>query len=301
MENQLAVQDDLIFDPKNLTNDTIKKYLCSTASEQELTMGLQIAKSFNLNPLKREVYFVKYKADQPMQVLVGYEVYLKRAERSSKWDGMEATTEGKVEDGSLKAVVKIFRKDWTRPLIHEAFYSEYVQKKYDGTVNTFWKNKPTTMIKKVAISQAFRLAFPDEFDGMPYTSDEVIDTEKIVDVKIEEPLSMPKPIETPVIKPTIVVETLKADKPVEVKVEPKNEVQAILESSGGKVVKEEVEYINTSTQSAIKALANKKGFDGKGFKDFLMFNFEFESLAKIPVKGLDYVTKKLESLPDKVA
>lgn len=184
---------ELIFEPKHITKETIKKYLCPKASEQELMMGLQIAKTFNLNPLKREVYFVKYRDDQPMQILTGYEVYLKRAERSTKWNGMEVTSEGAVETGNLKAIVKVFRKDWQHPLTHETHYAEYVQKKSDGTINTFWKNKPITMIKKVAVSQAFRLAFPDEFDGMPYTSDEVIDQDKVIDIKIEEPLKMPVP------------------------------------------------------------------------------------------------------------
>ena len=38
-----------------------------------------------------------------------------------------------------------------------------------------WKEKPVTMIKKVAIVQGFRMAFPDEFGGMPYTAEELPD------------------------------------------------------------------------------------------------------------------------------
>lgn len=213
MEQQIAVNQELLFDPKNLTKETIKKFLCADATDQELTLGLQIAKTFNLNPLKREVYFVKY-GTSPMQVLTGYEVYLKRAERSGKYAGLETTTEGNIKDGTLKAIVKIYRKDWERPLIHEAYYDEYVQMKalYKDKVrvgeepNTFWKNKPKTMIKKVAESQGFRKAFPDEFDGMPYTSDEVVDQDKIVDVNIESnPIStkfVSKP-EEPVTSPAI--------------------------------------------------------------------------------------------------
>lgn len=179
---------NLIFEPEHLTKETIKKYLCPNASDQELMMGLQIAKTFNLNPLKREVYFVKYKEDQPMQVLTGYEVYLKRAERSGRYNGLEISSEGKVSDGTLKAKVKVFRKDWEHPLVHEVYYSEYVQVKKDfktgvETPNKFWASKPVTMTKKVCVSQAFRMAFPDEFDGMPYTSDEVVDQERIIDVQ----------------------------------------------------------------------------------------------------------------------
>lgn len=183
MENQLAAiqNNSLLFEPDNLTKETVKKYISLDATDQEIIYFLQICKTFKLNPLKREIYLVKY-GNSKANILVGYEVYLKRAERSNKWSGMEVTTEGSIENKDLKAIVKIYRKDWSQPLIHEAYYSEYVQTKADGTPNTFWKNKPRTMIKKVAISQAFRFAFPDEFDGMPYTSDEVVDQEKIIDI-----------------------------------------------------------------------------------------------------------------------
>ena len=36
-----------------------------------------------------------------------------------------------------------------------------------------WREKPGTMLKKVAIAQAFRLAFPDEMGSLPYTAEEM--------------------------------------------------------------------------------------------------------------------------------
>ena len=213
MSNELSTIEnaELIFEPKNITKETIKKYLCPGATDQELMMGLQIAKTFNLNPLKREVYFVKYGTGN-MQILTGYEVYLKRAERSLKWDGMEVSSEGSAAEGNLKAIVKVFRKDWAHPLTHEAFYNEYVQmkpiykdnKRVGEEPNTFWKNKPITMIKKVAVSQAFRLCFPDEFDGMPYTTDEVVDQERVIDVTppAESQAAASEALQAPVAKNT---------------------------------------------------------------------------------------------------
>lgn len=185
MTKELSKENtDLMFDPSNLTKETIKNYLCKEATDQELTLGLQIAKTCGLNPIKREVYFIKY-GNNPMMVVTGYEVYLKRAEASGQYDGMELTSDGNIKDGSLKACIKVYRKDWTRPLVHEVYYSEYVQNKADGTPNKFWKEKPVTMIKKVAVSQGFRMAFPEQLQGLPYTADEAVDQEHIVDVKIE--------------------------------------------------------------------------------------------------------------------
>ena len=164
--------------PQNLTVETVRKYICPTASDQEIMVFANICKKFNLNPLPafREVYLVKY-GTSPATILTGYETYLKRADRTDKYGGMKAFTEGSIEAKTLKGCVEVYRKDWQKPLYHEVLFEEYAQKKSDGTLNRFWKDKPHTMIKKVAISQAFRLAFPDEFGGLPYTREEMNDIE----------------------------------------------------------------------------------------------------------------------------
>lgn len=267
MENQVAVNEELLFDPKHLTAATIKKYLCPKASDQELMMGLQIAKTFGLNPLKREVYFVKYKDDQPMQVLTGYEVYLKRAERSGKYNGLEITSEGNVEDGTLKAKVKVFRKDWDNPLTHEAYYTEYVQMKKDfnsGKLepNTFWKNKPVTMIKKVAVSQAFRLAFPCEFDGMPYTSDEAIDQEKVVDVHSSHESAPDVPQNAQKGHPT---QALHPD------LDPNEQV------------------ITKEQGSAILYALNKNGYSKDDLKEYITWEFQLDGLKDIKNKHVNAI------------
>jgi len=162
-----------------LTPEIVKKYISEKATEKEVGLFLQICKSYGLNPFKREIHLVKYADDKPASIVVGYEVYLKRAERTKHWNGFECGTEGTGDE--MKAWVKIYRKDWEHPLYHEVYFGEYKQVKKlwkDGKVvgeelNTFWKSKPRTMLKKVAICQGFRLAFPDEIGGMPYAPEEV--------------------------------------------------------------------------------------------------------------------------------
>lgn len=168
-----------------LTPKTVKTYLCANATDQEVTLFLNQCVMFGLNPFKREIYLIKY-GSNPATFVVGYEVYLKRAERSDKWAGLESGTEG--EGPTLKAWAKVYRKDWTAPLYHEVYLDEYIQRKGDGTPTRFWADKPRTMLKKVAISQAFRMAFPDEFSGMPYTAEEMpVDHAKlpVTEVKAE--------------------------------------------------------------------------------------------------------------------
>ena len=164
-----------------LTPQTIKTYINQYASAQEVALFLNQCVMFGLNPFKREIYLIKYSTNQPATFLVAYHVYLKRADRTEKWNGMESGTEDDPETGKLvKAWAKVYRKDWTAPLYHEVYLDEYVQKKQDGSPTKFWSEKPRTMLKKVAISQAFRMAFPDEFSGMPYTAEEMpVDHEKL--------------------------------------------------------------------------------------------------------------------------
>lgn len=155
-----------------VTDAELTMHLENLGLLKDLTNGeknsyLQIAKAFNLNPFKREIHVSKY--GNQMSIIVGYEVYIKRAERTGQLDGWSVAIEGVVPD--MKAIVTIHRKDRKHPFVWEALYSEYVQFK-DGKPNKFWQ-KATTMIKKVAISQAFRLCFSDELGGMPYTSDEL--------------------------------------------------------------------------------------------------------------------------------
>ena len=152
--NEIVTQEKLIeylkFNGTNLT-------------DKELGMFLEISKQFQLNPFKREIYAIKYGSN--FNLIVGYEVYIKRAERSGLLDGWQVTTENSGSD--LKAIIKIQRKDRKYEFIHEVYMSEYAQQ------TKIWKEKPITMLKKVAISQGFRMCFSDELGGIPYTAEEV--------------------------------------------------------------------------------------------------------------------------------
>lgn len=126
---------------------------------------LKLCQVFQLNPFLREIYAIPF--GNKFNIIVGYEVYLKRAESSGKLDGWRRWYEGTIEDGNLKGCIEISRKDWTKPFYHEVDFEEY------DLANSIWKSKPKTMIKKVAASQGFRLCFPNELGGIPYTEDEI--------------------------------------------------------------------------------------------------------------------------------
>ena len=163
---------------------------------KEKLQFLNIAKTFGLNPFKREIFCTVYGEGQykQMSIITGYEVYIKRAERSGQLDGWHAETSGSVATNDLKAKVTIHRKDRSHPFIWEVFYEECVQKTKAGVVTKFWE-KSNFMTKKVAISQAFRLCFSDELGGMPYTSDEMPQQEIIeITHKVVQPVIIVEPI-----------------------------------------------------------------------------------------------------------
>jgi len=192
MKNEIAttaeqVNDKILIDYLDVMGITPK------LEEKEKLQFLNIAKTFGLNPFKREIFCTVYGSGEYKQlsIITGYEVYIKRAERSGQLDGWNAITTGSVATNDLKAIVTIYRKDRQHPFVWEVFYDECVQKTKSGTVTKFWE-KANFMTKKVCISQAFRLCFSDELGGMPYTSDEMPQQENTQDIIHIEVIEEPK-------------------------------------------------------------------------------------------------------------
>lgn len=198
MENrqQVTVADNKAF-PQLVppTKEKLLLYLeiigvAKLMTQHEKDYFIETAQAYCLNPFKREIHCVPRWVGnkQIFSVITGYDVYIKRAERTGKLDGYTSITEGTAP--TLKGVIKIYRKDWSHPFEHEVDFNEIVQRKKDGTINSTWNKMPKFMTKKVAIAQGFRLCFPDELGGMPYTADELPQEEKeeeVVATVVEEP------------------------------------------------------------------------------------------------------------------
>lgn len=148
---------------------------------------VETAQAYCLNPFKREIHCVpRGTGDKRVIALItGYDVYIKRAERTGKLDGYGFVTEGK--SPALKTIITIYRKDWSHPFEYEVNFDEVVQRNRDGSISYMWAKMPKFMLRKVAIAQGFRLCFPDELGGMPYTADELADGMGIPNTVVEEP------------------------------------------------------------------------------------------------------------------
>ena len=155
-----------------VTQQLLLDYLKQTNSNlqpNEQAQFLAISKTFNLNPWKREVYAVAYGSGdkRKLSIIVGYEVYLRRAEEFPQYDGYETTFDG--EGANMCCTCKVYRKDRNHPIGATVFLREYSQG------NQMWNTKPRVMLEKVAIATAMRRAFPSQFNGMPYIADELPD------------------------------------------------------------------------------------------------------------------------------
>jgi hypothetical protein len=142
-------------------------------SDFEIAKAIALARKLGLDPLRKEVHLVPFKGS--VQLVVSYLEYIKKAERSGKLDGWEVRL-GKDELGEY-AEVEIFRKDWRHSLKWRAYLNE-VKK---DTPN--WKAMPLFMLRKTAIAQAFRLAFPEETQELPLEEGEIVEYGTVGEVR----------------------------------------------------------------------------------------------------------------------
>ena len=198
MSNALMASYKVNGQAVELTGETVRNYLVNGSgkpTDQEVVMFIKLCQSQGLNPFLREAYLIKYSDKAPATTVVGKDAFTRRASEMKECKGWKAGVccmnqktgvyverEGTVVLPNEKLVggwceVKMTR--WEEPFKQTAMLDEYHQH------NSMWNSKPATMIRKVAIVQALREAFPAQFQGM-YDSSE-IDTngelpETVIDV-----------------------------------------------------------------------------------------------------------------------
>lgn len=179
-----------------LSSTMVRRYLVSgdaaNVTDQEVMMFLTLCKYQHLNPFLREAYLVKY-GNSPATIVTGKDTFTKRANRNPNYLGKQAgiivlNLSGEVEnrEGTFSLPgeeivggwAKIFIKD-KEPEFNTVSFAEYAGRKKDGSLNSQWATKPATMIRKVALVQALREAFPDDFGAM-YSPEEMGDVNEVI-------------------------------------------------------------------------------------------------------------------------
>lgn len=164
-----------------LNANTVKNFLVSgngNITDQEALMFISLCKYQHLNPFLQEAYLVKF-GNSPAQQIVSKEAFMKRAEQNKHFKGMKAGcivlrnneltyTKGAFilpKDELVGGWAEVNRDDRDTPTHIEIGYKEF--SKGQAT----WKAMPANMIRKTAIVNALREAFPIDLGAM-YTEDD---------------------------------------------------------------------------------------------------------------------------------
>lgn len=187
-----------------LNYNIVRNYLTKgngQVTDQDLTLFISICKYNQLNPFLNEAYLVKY-GSAPASLIVSKEALLKRAEANPAYAGIKGGIIVQSEKGEIiertgtfhlpneKLVggwAKVYRKDRDFPTEATVAYYEY------DKGQSLWKEKPGTMISKVAKVQALREAFPAQLGAMYIAEEQNIRVEDIaytdVTEKVEKEIS----------------------------------------------------------------------------------------------------------------
>lgn len=214
--NALSVSYEVMGTKVDLDLDFVKRYLvtgdANKITNQEIVLFMNTCKMLKLNPMvSGEVYCIKF-GDKPAQLVVGKGAYMRRAfehpDYLFKQDGITVLRGDQIfqKEGCCLypgeslvggwCRVYFMRNGKERTAFKEVAFSEYNK----GQAN--WKDKPASMINKVAISQCVRDAFPKDYEGV-YSEDEMVASGAIpVDYKElddQKPEEQPAEEEDPVI------------------------------------------------------------------------------------------------------
>lgn len=186
--NALSVSYEVLGTRVELDLQFVKKYLvrgrADLTSDQELVFFMNTCRQQKLNPtVQGEVYLIKYSKDDPAQLVVGKDAYLRRAfehpDYLYKQDGIVVQRGQEIikKEGCCLYPGETLIGGWCRVFFvrngaERTAYKEVAFSEYNkGQAN--WKSKPATMINKVAISQCVRDAFPKDYEGL-YSEEEMI-------------------------------------------------------------------------------------------------------------------------------
>lgn len=166
-----------------LTQSDVKNFLVTgdadKVTDKEFKLFLELCKAQKLNPFLREAYLIKFGNDA--NIITSKDVFLKRARANESFRGFKAGIIVQNERGAEKREgtfylkgqenlvggwASIYIKDWDVPFDHTVALSEFNK----GTAT--WKNMPAIMIRKVALVQALREAFPDDLSQL-YAAEEM--------------------------------------------------------------------------------------------------------------------------------
>lgn len=258
-----------------LSPKIIRQYLVrggGDVNDQEVMMFLSLCKFQKLNPFLNEAYLVKF-GTSPASIIVGKEVFTKRAFNHPKFKGLSAgiivERNGEMVEleGSFKMPKDTLLGGWAIVHVEDLsvpFKSTVSLTEYDKKQST-WKQIPCTMIRKVALVQALREAFPEYFQAM-YSQEEMPEDNEIID------------------------NLDKIDIPNESKIGKKETVEV--------EYKEVKKLVNLNQIKRLYAIANTKGLTNDETKKLMSEMFNKNSTKELTLIEYDALVNQIELLQD---
>ena len=193
------------YDGEKIVLDDSNIFACfsggCTPTTAEVEKFANLCKTKRLNPFAAEIWLVKYKQEMPATIMVGKDGYLVLASHDSRYRGSKSGVILKKKDGTYEnrtgsfylkgeeilvgGWATVFVDGYQEPVEDTVPFSEY------NSGKQLWASKPGSMIQKVALSHALRLAFPSIFSGT-YAEGE---TDETISVASNEAVSVPKKAE----------------------------------------------------------------------------------------------------------
>jgi phage recombination protein Bet len=172
-ENALAVRVlEFTADQRQMIRDTF----ASGASDSEFAVLMEVARARNLNPILRQIHFVKrwdtQKNREVWSTQISIDGLRATAERTGKYDGQDEPEFLEEKGQPICCKVRVYKKGVARPFVGVAHWKEFVQTKKDGSPTSFWTRMPHIMLSKCAEALALRKAFPEDLSGL-YTEEEL--------------------------------------------------------------------------------------------------------------------------------
>lgn len=196
----VRVEGPLEFTPEQ--SQMIRDTFANGATESEFAVLMEVAKARRLNPLLRQIHFVKRwdksKGRDVWSTQTSIDGLRAIAERSAEYDGQDEP-EFAYDDRKLLicAKVRVYRKGIARPFVGVAHFAEYVQLTKDRTPTSFWRDKPHVMLAKCAEALGLRKAFPEDMAGL-YVKEEMDAADNppppVVAPTPEPPKALPEPV-----------------------------------------------------------------------------------------------------------
>src|SRR4051812_18073459 len=155
------------------------------STDAEFRALLEVARAKRLNPLTKQIHFVKrrVKNDATNQwedrytYVTAIDGFRAQALRTGEYAGQDEPEFVYDEGGRVACCkVRVYRRGIDRPFVGVAYWDEYVQVTKDGSPVRMWATMPRHMLSKCAEAQALRRGFPEETSGLS-VSEEIRDEE----------------------------------------------------------------------------------------------------------------------------